>query len=252
MINPTSTVTTPAPAELPPASTATSSAGASFADQLANAGETSPSTAAAPQNLFMQYFFSAVSASAAPAPAASTATTTESASPAPTGAAAPSTASNDATQATPAYTVSATPPYFTPAPDQYTTVTPTNGMSPFQADSMDSYMQKFIQQSVSDMYGFVSGTQGWANGGASAITDNFVSMVQQRITAYPSMGAGIDPVAMGTQYANVFMNVLSNVPVSQFGPTSFQGSVMDFLTQGGSPEPTVLNQSPTVMNATNV
>ncbi len=149
---------------------------------------------------------------------------------------------------TPGYTISSTAPYFTPAPDQYTTVTPTGGMTPFQADSMDSYMQKFIGQSVSDMYGFINGTQGWANGGAAAITDNFVSMVQQRITAYPSMGQGIDPVAMGTQYANLFMKVLSGVQVSQFGATNFTGSVMDFLTQGGSPEPTVLNQAPAVMN----
>jgi hypothetical protein len=122
-------------------------------------------------------------------------------------------------------------------------------MIPFQADSMDSYLQKFIGQSASDMYGFVSGTQGWANGGATAITDNFISMVQQRITAYPSMGQGIDPVAMGTQYANLFMNVLSGVQVSQLGATNFSGSVMDFLTQGGSPAPTVLNQAPAVMNA---
>jgi len=166
-----------------------------------------------------------------------------------TAASAPNT--NEAPQETPGYTISSTAPYFTPAPDQYVTVTPTSGMSPFQADSMDSYMQKFIGQSVSDMYGFINGTQSWANGGATAITDNFVSMVQQRLTAYPSMGEGIDPVAMGTQYANAFMNVLSGVPVSQFGATNFTGSVLDFLSQGGSPVPTVLNQAPTVMNAVN-
>jgi hypothetical protein len=154
----------------------------------------------------------------------------------------------DAPQQTPGYTISSTAPYFTPAPDQYVTVTPTNGMSPFQADSMDSYLQKFIGQSVSDMYGFINGTQNWANGGASAITENFVSMVQQRLAVYPSMGEGIDPVAMGTQYANAFMNVLSGVPVSQFGATNFSGSVLDFLSKGGSPEPTVLNQAPSVMN----
>ena len=166
-----------------------------------------------------------------------------------TSSAAPSVSTSDVPQGTPGYSISSAPPYFTPAPDQYTTVTPTGGMTPFQADSMDSYLQKFIGQSVSDMYGFISGTQGWANGGSAAITNNFISMVQQRITAYPSMGQGIDPQAMGTQYANLFMQVLSGVQVSQLGPTKFSGSVLDFLNQGGSPEPSVLNQAPTVMNA---
>ena len=52
------------------------------------------------------------------------------------------------------------------------------------------------------------------------------------------MGEGIDPVAMGTHYANAFMKVLSGVPVAQFGATSFSGSVLDFLTKGGSAAPT--------------
>jgi len=244
MIKITNPVTMPTPAELPPTGTAnTSAAATSFADQLATVGENSSSSSAPQQDSFLQYFLGAASTTTAPAAAPP--------APAPvvsTAASAPSTNVNDTP---PAYTISSTPPYFTPAPDQYVTVTPTNGMSPFQADSMDSYMQKFIGQSVSDMYGFINGTQSWANGGATAITNNFVSMVQQRITAYPSMGEGIDPVAMGTQYANAFMNVLSGVPVSQFGATNFTGSVLDFLNQGGSPAPTVLNQAPTVMNAVN-
>jgi len=247
MIKITNPVTMPTPAELPPTGTAnTSAAATSFADQLATVGENSSSSSAPQQDSFLQYFLGAASTTTAPAAAPP--------APAPvvsTAASAPSTSVNDTPQQTPAYTISSTPPYFTPAPDQYVTVTPTNGMSPFQADSMDSYMQKFIGQSVSDMYGFINGTQSWANGGATAITNNFVSMVQQRITAYPSMGEGIDPVAMGTQYANAFMNVLSGVPVSQFGATNFTGSVLDFLNQGGSPAPTVLNQAPTVMNAVN-
>jgi hypothetical protein len=73
-------------------------------------------------------------------------------------------------------------------------------------------------------------------------------MVQQRSAEYPSMDTGIDPVAMGTKYANVFMQVLSSVPVSAFGSTSFTGSILDFLTQGGSPPPTALNQVPAVLN----
>jgi len=244
MIKITNPVAMPTPAELPPTGTAnTSAATISFADQFATVGEDSSASPAAQQDIFLQYFLGAAStttpaaAPSAPAPVVSTA------------ASAPNT--NEAPQETPGYTISSTAPYFTPAPDQYVTVTPTSGMSPFQADSMDSYMQKFIGQSVSDMYGFINGTQSWANGGATAITDNFVSMVQQRLTAYPSMGEGIDPVAMGTQYANAFMNVLSGVPVSQFGATNFSGSVLDFLSQGGSPAPTVLNQAPTVMNAVN-
>jgi len=247
MIKITNPVTMPTPAELPPTGTAnTSAAATSFADQLATVGENSSSSSAPQQDSFLQYFLGAASTTTAPAAAPP--------APAPvvsTAASAPSTSVNDTPQQMPVYTISSTPPYFTPAPDQYVTVTPTNGMSPFQADSMDSYMQKFIGQSVSDMYGFINGTQSWANGGATAITNNFVSMVQQRITAYPSMGEGIDPVAMGTQYANAFMNVLSGVPVSQFGATNFTGSVLDFLNQGGSPAPTVLNQAPTVMNAVN-
>lgn len=256
MITATNPLTTP-PAQLPAATIASTSAdAASFAAQLANVGANSSSSPAVQQDSFLQYFLGAASttvpsaaAPSAPAPAVSA---VESVSPSPSAPVATtlSTNSSDAPQATtPGYSISSTPPYFTPAPDQYTTVTPTGGMIPFQADSMDSYLQKFIGQSVSDMYGFVSGTQGWANGGAAAITDNFISMVQQRITAYPSMGQGIDPVAMGTQYANLFMNVLSGVQVSQLGATHFSGSVMDFLTQGGSPAPTVLNQAPTVMNA---
>ncbi len=251
MITATNPVTTPTPAELPPTSTAnTSAAATSFADQLATVGENSSSSSPVQQDSFLQYFLGAASstapAAAAPSTSAPVVSTAASVS---TSAAAPSPSTSDAPPAAAGYSISSTPPYFTPAPDQYTTVTPTSGMIPFQADSMDSYLQKFIGQSVSDMYGFVSGTQGWANGGAAAITDNFISMVQQRITAYPSMGQGIDPVAMGTQYANLFMNVLSGVQVSQLGPTNFSGSVMDFLTQGGSPEPTVLNQAPAVMNA---
>ncbi len=249
MIKITNPVTTPAPAELPQTSPANTSADAtSFADQLATVGENSSSSSAVQQDSFLQYFLGAAStiapaaSPAEPAPAVSTAAS------APTSTAAPSPSANGAPQPTPCYTISSTAPYFTPAPDQYVTVKPTNGMSPFQADSMDSYLQKFIGQSVSDMYGFINGTQGWANGGASAITNNFVSIVQQRLAAYPSMGEGIDPVAMGTQYANAFMNVLSGVPVSQFGATNFTGSVLDFLSQGGSPAPTVLNQAPTVMN----
>jgi hypothetical protein len=254
MITATNSVTTP-PAELPLTSTATPAAATSFADQLANVGENS-SSPSGQQDSFLQYFLGAASPTLPPAAASSTPTsmilppeTAPTSTPEPS-ASTLSTSSSDApSTTTPGYTISSTPPYFTPAPDQYTTVTPTGGMTPFQADSMDSYMQKFIQQSVSDMYGFINGTQGWANGGAAAITDNFISMVQQRITAYPSMGQGIDPVAMGTEYANAFMNVLSGVQVSQLGPTNFSGSVMDFLTQGGSPAPTVLNQTPAVMNA---
>jgi len=250
MITKTNPVPMPTPAELPPASTAnTSAAATSFADQFATVGEDSPASPAAQQDIFLQYFLGAASAAAAcaptPAPAVSTAAS------AATSATAPAPSANEAPQQTPGYTISSTAPYFTPAPDQYVTVTPTGGMTPFQADSMDSYLQKFIGQSVSDMYGFINGTQSWANGGAAAITENFVSMVQQRLTAYPSMGEGIDPVAMGTQYANAFMNVLSGVPVSQFGATNFTGSVLDFLSQGGSPAPTVLNQAPAVMNAVN-
>jgi len=250
MITATNPLTTP-PAELPPTSTASTSAAAtSFADQLATVGENSSSAPAVQQDSFLQYFLGAASTTAPSAPTPSipdpVVSTAASASTSPT---APSVNTSDVPQDTPGYSISSTAPYFTPAPDQYTTVTPTGGMIPFQADSMDSYLQKFIGQSVSDMYGFISGTQGWANGGAAAITDNFVSMVQQRITAYPSMGQGIDPQAMGTQYANLFMKVLSGVPVSQFGATNFSGSVLDFLNQGGSPEPTVLNQAPAVMNA---
>ena len=249
MITITNPLTTPTPAELPTSGTANSSAAAtSFADQLANVGENSSSSVAPQQDSFLQYFLGAASTTAPAAPPSAPAPVVATTASAPASAAAPS--ANDAPQ-TPGYTISSSAPYFTPAPDQYVTVTPTGGMTPFQADSMDSYLQKFIGQSVSDMYGFINGTQSWANGGASAITDNFVSMVQQRITAYPSMGEGIDPVAMGTQYANAFMNVLSGVPVSQFGATNFSGSVMDFLSQGGSPAPTVLNQAPTVMNAVN-
>ncbi len=248
MITITNPVTTPTPAELPATSAANTSAATSFADQFATVGENSPTSPAVQQDSFLQYFLGAASTTApaaapsAPAPVVSAATL------APTNTAAPSPNTNDAPQQTPGYTISSTAPYFTPAPDQYVTVMPTNGMSPFQADSMDSYLQKFIGQSVSDMYGFINGTQNWANGGASAITENFVSMVQQRLAVYPSMGEGIDPVAMGTQYANAFMNVLSGVPVSQFGATNFSGSVLDFLSKGGSPEPTVLNQAPSVMN----
>ena len=250
MIKITNPVTMPTPAELPPTGTAnTSAATISFADQFATVGEDSSASPAAQQDIFLQYFLGAASAAAAsaptPAPAVSTAAS------AATSSTAPAPSANEAPQQTPGYTSSSTAPYFTPAPDQYVTVTPTGGMTPFQADSMDSYLQKFIGQSVSDMYGFINGTQSWANGGAAAITENFVSMVQQRLTAYPSMGEGIDPVAMGTQYANAFMNVLSGVPVSQFGATNFTGSVLDFLSQGGSPAPTVLNQAPAVMNAVN-
>ncbi len=250
MITATNPLTTPA-AELPTTSAASTSAAAtSFADQLANVGADSSSSPAVQQDSFLQYFLGAASTTtpAAPTPSveAPVVATTASASVSP---AAPPVNTSDVPQGAPGYSISSTPPYFTPAPDQYTTVTPTGGMTPFQADSMDSYMQKFIGQSVSDMYGFINGTQGWANGGSAAITDNFISMVQQRITAYPSMGQGIDPQAMGTQYANVFMNVLSGVQVSQLGPTNFSGSVLDFLNQGGSPEPTVLNQAPAVMNA---
>ncbi|MDP9113517.1 MAG: hypothetical protein M3O20_07520 [Acidobacteriota bacterium] len=248
MITATSPVTTPAP-ELTATNATNTSAAACFAEQLASVGTNASSTTAVPQDAFLQYFLGAASAatpsSAAttdPAPEISTLASTS------TSSAAPSVNATDAPQDTPAYNISSTPPYFTPAPDQYTTVTPTSGMVPFQADSMDSYLQKFIGQSVSDMYGFISGTQSWANGGSAAITDNFVSMVQQRITAYPSMGEGIDPQAMGTQYANVFMKVLSSVQVSQLGSTNFNGSVLDFLNQGGSPEPTALNQVPAVMN----
>jgi hypothetical protein len=252
MITATNPLTTP-PAELPPTSPAsTSAAVTSFADQLATAGENSTSSPAIQQDSFLQYFLGAASTAAPPVPTPSVAepvistvaVASTSTSPAP-----PSVNFSAVPQDAPAYSISSTAPYFTPAPDQYTTVTPTGGMKPFQADSMDSYMQKFIGQSVSDMYGFISGTQGWANGGSAAITDNFVSMVQQRITAYPSMGQGIDPQAMGTQYANLFMKVLSGVQVSQLGATNFSGSVLDFLNQGGSPEPTVLNQAPAVMNA---
>ena len=250
MITATNPLTTP-PAELPTASAArTSAAATSFADQLATANADSSSSPAVQQDSFLQYFLGAASTTAPSVPASSVAapvvSTVASASTSP---AAPSVNTSDVPQDTPAYSISSTPPYFTPAPDQYTTVAPTGGMTPFQADSMDSYMQKFIGQSVSDMYGFISGTQGWANGGSTAITDNFISMVQQRITAYPSMGQGIDPQAMGKQYANLFMQVLSGVQVSQLGPTNFSGSVLDFLNQGGSPEPTVLNQAPAVMNA---
>lgn len=253
MITITNPVTTPTPAELPQTSTAnTLAAATSFADQLATVGENPSSGPAAQQDSFLQYFLGAASttapaaAPAAPAPVVSTAAEAPASTAAP---AEPST--SDAPQGTPGYTISSTAPYFTPAPDQYVTVTPTNGMSPFQADSMDSYMQKFIGQSVSDMYGFISGTQSWANGGATEVTNNFISMVQQRLAVYPSMGQGIDPVAMGTQYANAFMRVLSGVQVSQFGATNFTGSVMDFLAQGGSPAPTVLNQAPSVMNGVN-
>ena len=250
MITATNPLTTP-PAELPTTGTASTSAAAtSFAEQLATAGADSSSSPAVQQDSFLQYFLGAASTAAAsastPAAPAPTVSTVASASTSP---AAPSDNTSDVPQATPAYSISSTPPYFTPAPDQYTTITPTGGMIPFQADSMDSYLQKFIGQSVSDMYGFINGTQSWANGGSAAITDNFISMVQQRITAYPSMGQGIDPQAMGTQYGNLFMQVLSGVQVSQFGPTNFNGSVLDFLNQGGSPEPTVLNQAPAVMNA---
>jgi hypothetical protein len=250
MITATNPLTTPA-AELPPTSAASTSAAAtSFADQLATAGENPSSSPAVPQDSFLQYFLGAASTTTASVPTPSVAdpvvSTVASTSTTPAG---PSVNTSDVPQDTPAYSISSTPPYFTPAPDQYTTITPTGGMTPFQADSMDSYMQKFIGQSVSDMYGFISGTQGWANGGTAAITDNFVSLVQQRITAYPSMGQGIDPQAMGTQYANLFMKVLSGVQVSQLGATNFSGSVLDFLNQGGSPEPTVLNQAPAVMNA---
>ena len=250
MITATNPLTTPA-AELPPTSAASTSAAAtSFADQLATAGENSSSTPAVQQDSFLQYFLGAASTTAPSAPTPSVADPVISAgASAATSPAAPAVNTSDVPQGTPGYSISSTPPYFTPAPDQYTTVTPTGGMTPFEADSMDSYMQKFIGQSVSDMYGFINGTQGWANGGSAAITDNFISMVQQRITAYPSMGQGIDPQAMGTQYANLFMKVLSGVQVSQFGATNFTGSVLDFLNQGGSPEPTVLNQAPTVMNA---
>lgn len=254
MITATNPVTTPAPAELPLNNAAnTLAAATSFADQLASAGGNASSSPAVQQDTFLQYFLGAASPKMPPVVAWSNGTQVAS-SPetASTGAAAPSTGASDAPQTeTPAstYSISSTPPYFTPAPDQYTTVTPTGGMNSFQADSMDSYMQKFISQSVSDMYGFINGTQSWANGGAAAITNNFVSMVQQRLTAYPSLGQGIDPVAMGTQYANLFMKVLSGVQVSQFGATNFNGSVMDFLTQGGSPAPTVLNQAPAIMNA---
>ncbi|MDP8988983.1 MAG: hypothetical protein M3N41_02730 [Acidobacteriota bacterium] len=243
MITATNPLTT-SPAELPPSSTgSTSAAATSFADQLATVDENSSCTSAVQQDSFLQYFLGAASSTpSAPSPVVSTGA---SASPDP---AAPSITTSDVPQNTPAYSISSTAPYFTPAPDQYTTVTPTGGMIPFQADSMDSYLQKFIGQSVSDMYGFISGTQGWANGGAAAITDNFISMAQQRITAYPSMGQGIDPQAMGTQYANLFMKVLSGVQVSQLGATNFSGSVLDFLNQGGSPEPTVLNQAPAVMS----
>lgn len=252
MITITNPVTTLPSAELLPAGTAnTSSAATSFADQLATVGENSSSSSAPQQDFFLQCFLGAASTTAPSAGPAVPAPVVSTAAAAPASAAAPAPSASDAPQQTPAYTISSTPPYFTPAPDQYVTVTPTGGMSPFQADSMDSYLQKFIGQSVSDMYGFINGTQSWANGGASAITDNFVSMVQQRLTAYPSMGEGIDPVAMGTQYANAFMNVLSAVPVSQFGATNFTGSVLDFLSQGGSPAPTVLNQAPTVMNTVN-
>lgn len=247
MITLTNPVMTPASAELPTNGTAgTSAAATSFADQFATAGQDSSASPAASRDMFLQYFLAAASASAASAPNPTPVVSTATSAAASTVNPAPS--SNDAPQQTPGYTISSTAPYFTPAPDQYVTVTPSNGMSPFQADSMDSYLQKFIGQSVSDMYGFINGTQGWANGGAKAITDNFVSMVQQRLAVYPSMGEGIDPVAMGTQYANAFMNVLSGVPVSQFGATNFSGSVLDFLSQGGSPAPTVLNQAPTVMN----
>jgi hypothetical protein len=250
MITATNPLTTP-PAQLPPTSTASTPAGGtSFADQLATVDANSPSSPAVPRDVFLQYFLGAASNSVPSVPTPSVADPVVSAvTSASTSPAAPSVNTSDMPQDTPAYSISSTAPYFTPAPDQYTTVTPTGGMTPFQADSMDSYMQKFIGQSVSDMYGFINGTQGWANGGSAAITGNFVSMVQQRITAYPSMGQGIDPQAMGTQYANLFMKVLSGVQVSQLGPTNFSGSVLDFLNQGGSPEPTVLNQAPTVMNA---
>lgn len=249
MITATNPLTTP-PAELPPTSTASTSAAASFADQLATVGENSSSSPAVQQDSFLQYFLGAASTPtpSAPTPAVPDPTVSTVAS-ASTNPAAPSVNISDVPQDAPGYSISSTPPYFTPAPDQYTTVTPTSGMIPFQADSIESYLQKFIGQSVSDMYGFISGTQGWANGGAAAITDNFISMVQQRITAYPSMGQGIDPQALGTQYANLFMKVLSGVQVSQLGATNFTGSVLDFLNQGGSPEPTVLNQAPAVMNA---
>lgn len=246
MITTTSPVTSSIPAELPPSGGAnTSAAASSFADQLATAGQNSSSGSAVQQDSFLQYFLGAAS-TAAPSAPATVVSTGE--APAPMTMAAPSSSAPAEPQEPPAYAVSSAPPYFTPAPDQYVTVTPTGGMTPFQADSMDSYLQKFIGQSVSDMYGFISGTQGWANGGASAITENFISMVQQRTAVYPSMSEGIDPVAMGTQYANLFMKVLSGVSVSQFGPTSFTGSVLDFLTQGGSTAPTVLNQAPAVLN----
>ena len=249
MITATNSLTTP-PAELPPPSTASAStAGTSFADQLATVDANSSSSPAVPQDMFLHYFLLATNS----APSASTpsveAPVVASTASASISAAAPPVNTSDVPQGAPGYSISSSAPYFTPAPDQYTTVTPTGGMTPFQADSMDSYMQKFIGQSVSDMYGFINGTQGWANGGSTAITDNFISMVQQRLTAYPSMGQGIDPQAMGKQYANLFMQVLSGVQVSQFGATNFTGSVLDFLNQGGSPEPTVLNQAPTVMNA---
>src|SRR5579871_3469300 len=217
MITATNPLTT-TPAELPPTSPASTSAAAtSFADQLATAGVDASSSPAAQQDSFLQYFLGAASTAApsVPAPSVSEPVVSSVAS-ASTSLAMPSINTGDVPPDAPGYSISSTPPYFTPAPDQYTTVTPTGGMIPFQADSMDSYMQKFIGQSVSDMYGFINGTQGWANGGAAAITNNFISMVQQRITAYPSMGQGIDPQAMGTQYANLFMKVLSGVQVSQF------------------------------------
>jgi len=252
MITATNPVT--APAELPPSSTPSASAAASsFADQLATVGENSSSGHAIQQDTFLQYFLGAASSVPSAAASSTAAPVVLPPASAPICTVAPAPSANDAPQNAPApgYTISSNPPYFTPAPDQYVTVTPTGGMTPFQADSMDSYMQKFIGQSVSEMYGFINGTQSWANGGATAINDNFISMVQQRIAAYPSMGEGIDPVAMGTQYANAFMKVLSGVPVSQFGATSFSGSILDFLDQGGSSAPTELNQIPTVMNGTN-
>lgn len=252
MITITTPVTTPTPADLASASAAnTPAAASSFADQLAIFGENPSSSAAPQQNTFLQLLLGSASsttpaaAPSTPAPVVSTAAATS------TNTVAPAPNSNDAPQPAPTYTISSTPPYFTPGPDESVTVTPTNGMDPFPAVSMNSYLQKFIGQSVNNMYGFIDGTQSWANGGASAITNSFVSMVQQRLAVFPSMGEGIDPVAMGTQYANALMNVLSNVPVSHFGATDFTGSVMDFLNQGGSPAPTVLNQTPTVMNAVN-
>ena len=274
MITITGPLPSPISTEKSPAGCAKSSGNSpSFADQLATASHagspmgrnitpeahqesaasilaapsSSPSAdSAAPQDTFLQYLCAAASTPPSLEPATGASAPVGLAPASPTVSGEPKVSADP--QETPGYSVASTPPYFTPAPDQYVTVMPSNGMTPFQADSMDSYLQKYIQQSTSDMYGFVSGTQGWANGGASAITNNFVAMVQQRCAAYPSMSSGIDPVAMGTHYANVFMQVLSGVSVSNFGPTNFQGSVLDFLTQGGSPAPTVLNQAPAVLN----